>query len=66
MVTLGRDEEDAWTRSFEVQGTVKIHLLVFRLLHRWGLPGLCPLRDEIGVDVGLDGLPWAELKVEFA
>jgi hypothetical protein len=30
------------------------------------LLGLCPLRDEIGEDLGLEGLPWTELKVEFA
>jgi hypothetical protein len=32
----------------------------------WGLLGLCPLRNEIGKDLGLDGLPWAELKVELS
>jgi hypothetical protein len=30
------------------------------------LLGLRPLGDEIGEDLGLDGLPLAELKVEFA
>jgi hypothetical protein len=30
-----------------------------------GFLGLCPFRDEISKDLGLDGLPWAELKVEF-
>jgi hypothetical protein len=39
---------------------------VLRLLRRRGLLGLCPLEDETGEDLGLDGLPWAELKVEFA
>jgi hypothetical protein len=28
--------------------------------------GLCPLRDETGKNLGLDGLSWAELHVEFA
>jgi hypothetical protein len=28
--------------------------------------GLCPLRDEVGEDLGLYGLSRAELKVEFA
>jgi hypothetical protein len=28
--------------------------------------GLCPLGDEISKDLGLDGLPWAELEVEFS
>jgi hypothetical protein len=66
MIALGRDEEDACTCSFEVQGTIKVHLPMFRLLRRRGLLGLCPLRDEIGKDLGLDGMPWAEFKVEFA
>jgi hypothetical protein len=29
------------------------------------LLGLHPLREEIGKDLGLDGLPWAELKDKF-
>jgi hypothetical protein len=66
MIALWRDEEDACTCSFEVQGIIEVHLSVFRLLRRRGLLGLCPVRDEIGEDLGLDGLPWAELKVEFA
>jgi hypothetical protein len=39
---------------------------MFRLLHRRGLLGLCPLRDEVGEDLGLYGLSRAQLKVEFA
>jgi hypothetical protein len=39
---------------------------MLRLLRRWGLLGLCPLRNKIGKDLGLDGPSWAELKVEFA
>jgi hypothetical protein len=66
VITLGRDEEDACACAFEVQGTVEVHLPVLRLLRQRGLLGLRPLRDEIGEDLGLDGLPWAELKVEFA
>jgi hypothetical protein len=66
MIALGRDEEDAYTCSFKVQGTVEVHFRMLRLLCRQGLLGLCPLRDEISEDLGLDGLPWAELKVEFA
>jgi hypothetical protein len=30
------------------------------------LLGLRPLRDEIGEDLGLDGLSWSKLEVEFA
>jgi hypothetical protein len=66
VIALGRDEEDAYACSFEVQGTIQVHLLVLRLLRRRRLLGLRPLRDEIGEDLGLDGLPWAELEVEFA
>jgi hypothetical protein len=66
VIALGRDEEDTCTCAFEVQGTVEIHLLVLRLLRRRGLLGLSPLGDEIGEDLGLDGLPWAELKVQLA
>jgi hypothetical protein len=39
---------------------------MLRLLCRRGLLGLCPLGNEIGEDLGLDGLPWVELKVELA
>jgi hypothetical protein len=28
--------------------------------------GLYPLGDEVSYNLGLDGLPWAELKVELA
>jgi hypothetical protein len=44
---LGGDEENACTRSFEVQRIIKVHLLVLQLFHWWGLLGLCPFRDEI-------------------
>jgi hypothetical protein len=66
VIALGRDEENACAHTFEVQRTVEVHLLVLRLLRRRWLLGLRPLRDEISKDLGLDGLPWAELKVEFA
>jgi hypothetical protein len=39
---------------------------VLRLLRRRGSLGLCPLRDKVCEDLGLDGLAWAELKLEFA
>jgi hypothetical protein len=38
---------------------------MLRLLRRRWLLGLRPFGDEIGEDLGLDGLPWAELQVEF-
>jgi hypothetical protein len=63
MITMGRDEEYTCVCSFKVQGIIEVHLLVLRLLRRWGLLGLCPLRDE--VYMGLDGLSWTELKLEF-
>jgi hypothetical protein len=66
VITLGRDEEDARACTFEAQGTIEVHLPVLRLLRRRRLLGLCPLRDEIGEDLGLDGLPWEKLEVEFA
>jgi hypothetical protein len=65
VIALGRDEEDACACTFEVQGTIEVHLLVLQLLHRRRLLGLRPLGDEIGEDLGLDGLPWVELEVEF-
>jgi hypothetical protein len=65
MITLGRDEPNACTCSFEVQGTVEVHFPMLRLLCRRGLFGLCPLGNEIGEDLGLEGLSWVELKVEF-
>jgi hypothetical protein len=65
VITLGRDEEDACACTFEVQGTIEVHLPVLRLLRRRRLLGLRPLEDEIGEDLGLDDLPWAKLEVEF-
>jgi hypothetical protein len=60
VIALGGDEEDACACScaFEVQRTVEVHLPVLRLLNRRGLLGLRPLGDEIGEDLGLDGLLW--------
>jgi hypothetical protein len=66
VIALGRDEEYAYACSFKVQGTIEVHLPVLRLLRRWGLLGLCPLRDEVCEDLGLDGLSWIKLKLEFA
>jgi hypothetical protein len=65
MIALGRDEEDTCTCCFEVQGTIEVHFPMLRLLRRRGLLGICSLRDKISEDLGIDGLPWAELKVEF-
>jgi hypothetical protein len=39
---------------------------VLWLLRQRELLGLCLLGDEISEDLGLDGLSWAELEVEFA
>jgi hypothetical protein len=64
MIALGRNEEDACSCSFEVQGNVEVHFPVFRILRRRGLLGLCPLKDEVGEDLGLYGLSRVELKVE--
>jgi hypothetical protein len=66
VIALGRDEEDACVCTFEVQGTIEVHLRVLRLLCRWRLLGLRPLRDKIGEDLALDDLPWAEIKVKLA
>jgi hypothetical protein len=65
MVALGRDEEYACACSFEIQGTIEVHLPGLRLLRRQGLLGLCPLRDEVCKDLGLDGLTWVELELKF-
>jgi hypothetical protein len=65
VITLRRDEEDTYACTFEVQGTIELHLPVLRLLRRRRLLGLRPLGDEIGEDLGLDGLPWAKLEVKF-
>jgi hypothetical protein len=66
VITLRGDEEYACTCSFEVQGAIKVQLLVLRLLRWWGLLGLCPFRDEICEDLRLDGLPWEKLKVKLS
>jgi hypothetical protein len=61
----GRHEEDACACAFKVQGTVEVHLPVLWLLRRRRLLGFHPLGDEIGEDLGLDGMSWAELEVVF-
>jgi hypothetical protein len=66
MITLGQDEEDTCTCAFEVHRTIEVHLPVLQLLRRRRLLGLCPLGNKIDEDLGFDGLPWAELQVEFA
>jgi hypothetical protein len=66
VITLRGDEEYARSRSFEVQETIKINLLVLRLLHWWGLLGLGPFRDKIREDLRLDGLPRAKLEVKLS
>jgi hypothetical protein len=66
MIALEKDKEYACACSFKVQRTIELHLLVLRLLRWWGLLGLCPLRDEIGEDLGLDGVSWTKLNLEFA
>jgi hypothetical protein len=63
---LGRDEKDACARAFEVQGTIEVYLPVLWLLRWRRLLGIRPLGDKIDEDLGLDGLSWAELQVEFA
>jgi hypothetical protein len=65
VIALGRDEEDASACTFEVQGTIEVHLPVLRLLRWRRLLGLRPLGNEISEDLGLDGLPWAEHEVKF-
>jgi hypothetical protein len=60
------DEEYTCSRSFEVQGIVKAHLLVLGFFRRRGLLGLCPLRDEVSDGLGFNGLTWVELKFELA
>jgi hypothetical protein len=57
VIALGRDEKDACACTFEVQGTIEVHLLVLWLLRRWRLLGLRPLGDEIGEDMGLSNSP---------
>jgi hypothetical protein len=66
VIALEGDEENACACAFKVQRIVKVHLPVLRLLRRRRLLGLRPLEDEVGEDLGLDGLPWAKLEVEFA
>jgi hypothetical protein len=66
VIALRGDEEYTCTRSFEVQGSIKVHLPVLRLLCQWGLLSPHPFRDEVCKDLGLDGLSWTKLKLELA
>jgi hypothetical protein len=54
-----------YPRSFEDQGTVKVHLPVLRFFRRRRLLDLCPLRDEVRDDLRLDSLSWTELEVKL-
>jgi hypothetical protein len=65
VIALRGDEEYSHTRPFEVQGTIKVHLRVLRLLRQWGLLGLCPFKDEVCEDLGLDSLSWTEVKFKL-
>jgi hypothetical protein len=47
VVAFGRDKQHAFSHSFKVQGTIKVHLSVLRFLQWWGLLGLCPLKNEV-------------------
>jgi hypothetical protein len=66
VVSLRGDEEYTCACSFEVQGTIEVHLLVLQLLRRWGLLGLRPFRDEVCEVLKLDGLSWTGLKLKLA
>jgi hypothetical protein len=57
--TLKGDEEYACSRSFEVHGNVEVHLPVLDFFRQVGLMCLCPLRDELRDELGLNGMPWA-------
>jgi hypothetical protein len=66
VIALGQNEEYGLACSFKVQGTIEVHLPVPQLLRRWVLLGVRPFGDEVCKDLGLDGLLWTELKIEFA
>jgi hypothetical protein len=52
--------------SFEVEGTIEVHYLVFRPLLGRGHLDFCPLRHEVCEDLRLDHLMGAKLDFKFS
>jgi hypothetical protein len=51
LLSLRRDEQYSCACSFEVEGTVEVHYLVFRPLLGRGHLDLCPLRHKVCEDL---------------
>jgi hypothetical protein len=63
LLSLRRDKQYSCAYSYEVEGTVEVHCLVFRLLLGRGHLDLCPLRHKVCEDLRLDRLP--RVKLDF-
>jgi hypothetical protein len=66
LFSLRRDEQYACTRTFEVEGAIKVHYPVFRPLLGRGNLDLCLLRHKVYEDLRLDRLPGAKLDFEIS
>jgi hypothetical protein len=64
LFSLERDEQYACACTFEVEGTVEVHYLVFRPLLGRGHLDFCPLRHEVYEDLRLDCLPGAKSRCQ--
>src|SRR5438876_3553522 len=60
----GGDEHDACPRAFNHERTVEVHGPVLEFLRDGWRLDFCPLGDEVGECLRLDGRPWLELKLE--
>src|SRR5438876_593527 len=58
------DEHEACPRAFNHERTVEIHGPVLEFLRDGWRLDFCPLGDEIGECLRLDGRPWLEIKLE--
>jgi hypothetical protein len=66
LFSLRRDEQNACTRPFEVEGTVEVHYPVFRPLLGSRHLDLCPFRHKVCEDLRLDRLTGAKLDLKLS
>jgi hypothetical protein len=66
LLSMRRDKQYSCTCSFEVEGTVEVHYLVFRPFLGRGHLDHCPLRHNVFEYLRLDWLPGAKLDFELS
>ena len=63
-LTGGGDEHDASPRAFNHERAIEVHGPILELLRDGWRLDFCPLGDEIGECLRLDGRLWLEVKLE--